>query len=105
MPSPYGRKWRTARGQFLAKHPLCIMCERARRDTIATIVDHIIPHGGDLKLFWDRKNWQPLCQPHHDSTKRAQERGGAETAGGVDLDGRPTDPGHLWNRPAPPVKV
>ena len=32
---------------------------------MATVVDHIKPHRGDQKLFWDRSNWQPLCEHHH----------------------------------------
>jgi 5-methylcytosine-specific restriction protein A len=32
----------------------------------ATVVDHIIPHRGDEKLFWDRDNWQALCKSCHD---------------------------------------
>ena len=32
----------------------------------ATVVDHIKPHRGDQKLFWDQNNWQPLCKEHHD---------------------------------------
>ena len=43
--------------------------ERKLRDgkyTQATAVDHIVPHRGDSKLFWDRNNWQPLCKPCHD---------------------------------------
>ena len=23
-------------------------------------MDHIVPHRGDQKLFWNRGNWQPL---------------------------------------------
>ena len=34
--------------------------------TPATVVDHIIPHRGDKRLFWDEKNWQPLCKDCHD---------------------------------------
>ena len=41
----------------------------------ATVVDHIIPHKGDQKLFWDTRNWQPLCKPCHDK-KTATEDGG-----------------------------
>ena len=33
--------------------------------TPATVVDHIIPHRGDRKLFWDESNWQSLCERHH----------------------------------------
>jgi 5-methylcytosine-specific restriction protein A len=25
------------------------------------VVDHIVPHRGDKKLFWDSSNWQALC--------------------------------------------
>lgn len=32
----------------------------------ATVVDHIIPHRGDQKLFWDQRNWQSLCKQCHD---------------------------------------
>ena len=33
-----------------------------------TVIDvgHIKPHRGDRQLFWDRGNWQPLCEHHHD---------------------------------------
>ncbi|MGM9590559.1 MAG: HNH endonuclease signature motif containing protein, partial [Faecousia sp.] len=37
----------------------------AGRLTPATVVDHIIPHRGDRKLFWDESNWQPLCKDCH----------------------------------------
>ncbi|WP_456297628.1 HNH endonuclease signature motif containing protein [Kineothrix alysoides] len=32
----------------------------------ATVVDHVIPHRGDPILFWDKRNWQPLCKTCHD---------------------------------------
>jgi 5-methylcytosine-specific restriction protein A len=41
----------------------------------AVHVDHIKPHGGDLALFWDPKNWQGLCGSCH-STKTAVSDGG-----------------------------
>ena len=41
----------------------------------ATIVDHIVPHKGDLALFYDQTNWQSLCKRHHD-IKTAAEDGG-----------------------------
>ena len=36
------------------------------RYTKATVVDHIQPHRGDPKLFWDQSNWQSLCKRCHD---------------------------------------
>lgn len=69
----YGYKWQQARLVHLQHHPLCIYCERAGRVTEATVVDHVVPHRGDEALFWDRSNWQSLCKPCHDSTKRREE--------------------------------
>lgn len=71
----YGFKWQQARRVFLLEHPLCRACERDGRIEAATVVDHIVPHRMDLSLFWDRKNWQPLCKRHHDE-KTVREDGG-----------------------------
>ena len=62
----YNAGWRRARIDFLQKHPLCAECQREGKLTPATVVDHIIPHRGDQRLFWDEKNWQPLCKDCHD---------------------------------------
>lgn len=62
----YNRAWQKARMVYLAAHPLCVMCEKEGRYRKATVVDHIIPHRGDERLFWDRNNWQALCKRHHD---------------------------------------
>ena len=79
----YGYKWRMVSQAFLDAHPLCAECERRGLIRPATCVDHIKPHKGDKKLFWDRSNWQPLCQSCH-SEKTAREDGGFgnPTAGG-----------------------
>jgi 5-methylcytosine-specific restriction protein A len=61
----YDRKWREARDAFLRRHPLCVICRAEGKLTPATVVDHIIPHRGNMKLFWDQDNWQPLCREHH----------------------------------------
>lgn len=60
------------------------------------VVDHIKPHKGDAALFWDAANWQALCPDHHDIVKQREEARGYVQ--GCDRDGRPTDPGHPWNR-------
>lgn len=69
----YGSKWQKARRHYLDKHPTCAYCEREGIVSLATVVDHIIPHKGDKKLFWDSSNWQPLCKPHHDVDKKLEE--------------------------------
>lgn len=38
------------------------------------VVDHIRPHRGDPKLFWDETNLQTVSKAYHDSVKQALER-------------------------------
>jgi 5-methylcytosine-specific restriction protein A len=71
----YNSKWRKARTNYLRHHPLCAECERHGRVVPATVVDHIIPHKGNQKLFWDTSRWQSLCKSCHDA-KTAREDGG-----------------------------
>ena len=70
----YGRKWQKARRQFLDAHPLCVECQKSGRYVKATVVDHIIPHRGDQKLFWDQSNWQALCKSCHDHKTMTKDR-------------------------------
>ena len=53
------RRWRKARLSFLKYNPTCTVC-----DKLATVVDHIKPVrlGGE---FWDRDNWQSMCEVCH----------------------------------------
>ena len=60
----YNSRWRSR--MFLATHPFCEECLKQGKYTKATVVDHIVPHCGDPKLFWDENNWQALCKPCHD---------------------------------------
>jgi hypothetical protein len=53
----YGPRWRQARAEFLALHPLCAACRAQGRLVSTTVVDHIVPHRGDKRLFWDESNW------------------------------------------------
>lgn len=109
-PRIYGSRWDKARRSFLQEHPLCSMCEEQHRISAASVVDHIEPHklkdaiksGNQLaiskaqKLFWDKKNWQPLCKVHHDSTKQRMEKSG--TMIGCDANGYPLDPASHWSK-------
>lgn len=72
----YTYKWQKASKDYLKKHPLCAECARKTppRFEKATVVDHIIPHKGDKKLFWDRENWQPLCKQCHDRKTAREDR-------------------------------
>lgn len=69
----YDSKWERAAKQFLAqpRNRLCA-CGCGR---VADMVDHVIPHRGDMKLFWDQSNWQPMARsPCHSSRKQSFER-------------------------------
>ncbi|WP_218578363.1 hypothetical protein [Vineibacter terrae] len=69
----YDSKWQRESKAFLARpenrHCVC-GCGR-----LADMVDHIIPHRGDQRLFWNRANWQPMASsPCHASRKQSAER-------------------------------
>ena len=92
----YGYKWQQARAAYLVKHPFCAYCLREagisyEQDAVAIgiacadkgiglpyaqVVDHVEPHRGDMKLFWDSTNWQSLCTTHHSRDKQREESGG-----------------------------
>lgn len=75
----YGYKWQKYRLSFLRSNPLCSYCMRDGRVTEATVVDHIEPHKGDQKLFWDTENHQSLCMPCHSSVKQREEAGSSSS--------------------------
>lgn len=37
------------------------------------VVDHVVPHKGDERLFWDVSNLQAVSKAYHDSDKRKME--------------------------------
>jgi 5-methylcytosine-specific restriction enzyme A len=69
----YTRRWAAVARAHLMKYPECVMCKRPAEE-----VDHIKPHKGDQRLFWDPKNRQSLCKICH-SRKTATEDGRWET--------------------------
>ena len=74
----YGAAWQKVRADWLREHPLCQCpdCDEGRiRLREASVVDHKIPHRGNVALFWDRTNWQSMAKECHDS-KTAREDGG-----------------------------
>jgi 5-methylcytosine-specific restriction enzyme A len=70
----YTRGWQKAAAAFKLRFPLCGMrpngaapvmsrCFERGLHTLAYQVDHVVPHRGDLRLFWDAQgNWQSLCR-------------------------------------------
>jgi 5-methylcytosine-specific restriction endonuclease McrA len=85
-------RWKKRRRAQLRKHPLCKFClEHSGLVTPATVVDHVVPHGGDRYKF-EFGELQSLCTPCHDSVKRTIENRGYSTEIGV--DGWPVDKDH-----------
>jgi 5-methylcytosine-specific restriction enzyme A len=75
----YDARWRRARRSYLARHPLCVRCLVQGRVVPATVVDHVVPHRGGQRLFWDQANWAALCKRCHDGkTAREGRWGGAD---------------------------
>jgi len=61
-----------ARARFLEEHPLCKTCQEQGRLTVAFAVDHRVPHRGNVELFWDESNWDPMCESHHNRKSRSE---------------------------------
>ena len=76
---------------------LCERCAEQGRTTIATVVDHTQPLAlGGLDVDDNTRN---LCDPCHLEVTAEQFGHAAPIADrGVDRRGRPTSPGHAWNR-------
>lgn len=72
----YDRRWSNTSKNYLASHPFCAECERQGVKTLATEVDHIVPHCGNKELFWDPTNWQSLCHSCHSEKTVKEDNGG-----------------------------
>ena len=70
----YSYQWQKARKKYLTENTLCRECFKNGKYVPATVVDHIIPHRGDKSLFWEQKNWQPLCKSCHDAKTMTEDR-------------------------------
>lgn len=79
----YDNRWRKYRSAFLKEHPLCAECERNNRITLATVVDHIIPHKGNKRLFWDSDNHEALCERCHNRKTAKEDMGSWNTHKGL----------------------
>jgi 5-methylcytosine-specific restriction protein A len=73
----YSTEWDKRSAHFKKRFPMCGMrpnnqapvmsaCYAENRISPAEETDHVIPHRGDQRLFWDEAgNWQALCRPCH----------------------------------------
>lgn len=68
-------RWQRLRWSVLVRDLFtCRKCGRTEADTSRLVADHIVPHRGDERLFWDENNLQCLCKNCHDSVKQAEEQ-------------------------------
>lgn len=66
--------WEILRSDQLIREPFCRECA-ARGETVrATVVDHVTPHRGNMRLFRDPGNLQSLCKRCHDRKTLAEQR-------------------------------
>ena len=68
----YGNPWYRESKEFLARRENRFCAFKCGR--VADLVDHIIPHRSNPKLFWDHSNWQALCTHCHNTRKQSMER-------------------------------
>ena len=67
--------WQRLRWSVLVRDLFrCRRCGRTIAQKGKAVADHIKPHRGDAKLFWDADNLQCLCSGCHDSTKQREEQ-------------------------------
>jgi 5-methylcytosine-specific restriction enzyme A len=88
--------WVRRRRHQLLTNPLCRFCLDEGRTEPASIADHVVPHRGDINLFF-LGELQSLCVPCHNRIKQGEESRGYRRE--VGLDGWPTDPRHPSNVP------
>ncbi|OKO67049.1 HNH endonuclease [Bradyrhizobium sp. NAS96.2] len=77
-------RWRALRRRiFLRDLYTCQRkgCGRVEPDTSLLVCDHVIPHRGDERLFWDEANLQTLCKTCHDRDKQREEQASLHTRG------------------------
>lgn len=56
------RRWKLESRAYRMAHPLCINPFGDHGPIVpAQCVDHIVPHKGNVALFWSQDNWQSLC--------------------------------------------
>jgi 5-methylcytosine-specific restriction protein A len=90
------KRWKKLREIQLSRQPYCQCPHHIGTRYPAGVVDHIIAHKGDHKLFWSISNLQSMAKPCHDMFKQSQERGGHGFDQGVDIHGDPLSSDHPW---------
>lgn len=82
------------REEHFRHHPLCVICDKAGRTSLAVVLDHIIPldRGGQN----EPSNYQGLCEDCHTVKSATEADKSARLKHGAHPSGEPKDPGHHW---------
>jgi 5-methylcytosine-specific restriction enzyme A len=88
-------RWKRLRRQQLQAYPLCALCEARGQKIAAEVVHHLVPHKGDITLFYTSA-LQSLCKRCHDGIVQKIEKVGYSNE--VGPDGFYTDPAHPTNK-------
>lgn len=89
-------RWKRERKEHLKKHPYCQCPHHRGKYVPGNVVDHIKPHKGDPRLFWDKTNRQTLTKECHDKFKQSEEKGGIGFDRGCDINGNPLNQDSSW---------
>jgi hypothetical protein len=84
------------RDLFTCRRCGCFLNTSNRHHSQAAVVNHKRPHKGDPALFFDLENTESVCKADHDALIQREERRGYTI--GSDINGKPIDPQHPWNR-------
>ena len=85
-----GRWLQRFRARHFARHPLCVMCEKAGRVALATELDHIVALTNGGKDFdKEPSNAQGLCATCHEDKTRMDL--GQRVKRQIGVDGWPLD--------------
>ncbi|MDH4992066.1 HNH endonuclease [Aquamicrobium lusatiense] len=74
----------------------CLLITGNRNHPRAAVVNHKTPHKGDEALFFALENTEAVCKSCHDTLIQREEKRGFTI--GSDINGRPIDVNHPWNR-------
>lgn len=72
-------RWRKLRLEIFARDAyVCqatgALLNQKEPQPFSPVCDHIVPHRGDHRLFWDPNNLRTVSKKWHDSVKQAEER-------------------------------
>lgn len=67
------RRWQAVRARVLQRDHYTCKCGVVDVKKYGLHCDHVTPHRGDERLFWDESNMQTLCAHCHNSLKQREE--------------------------------